>query len=252
MIRSAVHGFVDRLDVLPTAFAGPILPSGAAIALTGWAVNGNRPARRITVAVVGGPAFAATGGLERRDVAAEWGESACGAGFQAWLPTAALAPGAHAVHVIADGTPIGNAVRLRIARADTAFAVDALPLQPAVVDEALVLGRDPHGTTAPAPAQREETILVRGWADNPPGEAPHRTVLGVVEGGSVFVGCAGLPRPDVAAFFGDAARHHTGFRLYLPLLHVRPGEHRLRLLFGSAPDCPRGSAERQVRFVVLP
>ena len=78
--------------------------------------------------------------------------------------------------------------------------------------------------------QRGESLLVEGWAYDPPAHSSASTLLIVVDGKDAFQAEYGISRPDVATYYEDETHRNVGFAAIIPASAFSAGSHRLDLM----------------------
>ena len=188
----------------PRVTLEPATAAPAGIAVRGWAVDTDVPARalRVDVTVDGRVVASPTAGLDRPDVARTTGAGAAH-GFQAVVPGPA---GTHRVcAVVSDVTPGGT----------TGTVAPTSACRTVTIAASAPVGRVDAVTS---PAKRR--VAVSGWAFDRDAIATPVTVTVRVDGrGATGIAASGS-RPDIGRAYGGGAAHG-----YARTLAVAPGRH---------------------------
>jgi subtilase family serine protease len=187
----------------------------------GWVADpiDGSPLSNVKVYIDGNLFGTPTLGLSRADVASYLNKPAyTNSGFSLTASVASLAPGTHAVTVVAidsggrsstfgpisitvlGGPPVGNL--------DT--AVDS--------------------TTGSATIQQNNSLLARGWVADPIDGSPLSNVKVYIDGNLFGTPTLGLSRADVASYFGKPAYTNSGFSLTASAATLSPGTHAVTVV----------------------
>jgi hypothetical protein len=231
IVRNARTAWYEMPEVV---LAGP----HDTLLVEGWCSAAD-PAAELTVTVDGAARGRLVRGTARPDLVPLYGAAGERAGFRGALPLAGVAPGEHALEVVAAAG--GATFRL----GGIALLV-APPEPPGPLSHHVMLDVPPSGELAyPFGA------LVRpsGWAADAARGAAVRAAALVLDDRWVVQARAGLPRPDVAALLG-CAETALGFEGVLAGELLGPGPHTARALAFTA-DGSRLDATASVRIVVV-
>jgi hypothetical protein len=189
----------------------------------------------------------ATGGHARPDIAAMYGPDGANAGFDAVLPSAAIAEGERTIGVVkvVDGERYvaGPQRRIRIVRSALRTTIDT------PIVEGIHVQVD-----ALAECDGEEPLRVAGWAADVANGQPCAGVYAIVDEVNVFRGRYGFERPDVAAALGRPQLRHTGYEIRVDAGAIGDGDHLICVVALSAdgegrshPSPPLGASVRSRR-----
>jgi hypothetical protein len=160
--------------------------------------------------------------------------------FELSIPTAALTPGRHDVHV--EMLQAGG--KILPFEKPIIFEVDSVPerLPSAVRGAAPLAGgidiccrlSEPESARA-SDLQLElgDSLLVEGWAYDPTAHSTGGLLLLVVDGTRAFQADYGISRPDVAAFFKNQAYRDAGYAAVVPASAFPVGQHSVNLVLLS-------------------
>lgn len=231
VVRNARTAWYETPDVV---LAGP----HDTLLVEGWCAAGD-PATELTLTVDGAVRGRLVRGTARPDLVPLYGPASERAGFRGALPLAGIAPGEHALEVVAAA---GGAT----ARLGGVALLVAPPQPPGPLSHHATLDVPPSGELVyPFGA------LVRpsGWAADAAQGAAVRAAALVLDDRWVVQARGGLPRPDVAALLG-CAETALGFEGVLAGELLGPGPHTARALAFTA-DGSRLDGAASVRIVLI-
>ncbi len=236
-----------------------VIPRGAPIYIAGWiyAPDGLVPPE-IVITVDGAFGAHARGGLSRFDVAAVHGADAANSGFEATLPSGAIAEGPRTLAAVAlvDAMTyqVGPERLITIARnaLSTPIATPVVAGVHAHLDRFVAAAHARH-TEAGLPAfDTEATICVVGWAADLAQMQPSAAVYAIVDEVHLFRGRYGLERPDVAAELAQPQLRHAGFEVRVDAGTLGAGDHVIRVVALSADGEGRSETTPALPFSIVP
>jgi subtilase family serine protease len=211
--------------------SGSTVAQTDSLQVSGWVadpVDGS-PMSNVKVYIDGTLISGLTLDIARPDVASYYNNPLyANSGYQLLYPAASLAIGTHSVTVVATdvagrSTTFGPASFTVSSGTQGVGAVIFLPpfgnLDQAVDD---VIG---SATVAPG-----DSLLVRGWVADPVDSAPLGNVKVYIDGILVGTPTVGISRPDVAAYFNNAAYTSSGYHLLVPAAALPAGPHAVSVV----------------------
>jgi hypothetical protein len=247
----SAFGAIDQINrlgyLVPDDLVVTAIPRGSAMYVTGWIVEPHSRAAPGTLVITIDYTYAAeaTVGIERPDVSVMYGPLAATSGFDAIVPTHAVAPGMHVVGtalLLENGTYSLGPSRAVTIVASALQTVIATPLAEGlhVKLDALYI----EGSTKPD-EQRElnvpmgSTFVATGWAMDVLARQPCAGVYALVDQEAVFRGRYDRERLDVAESLEIAALRYSGFEIRIDSALIGPGDHLIRIGALSADGAAR-------------
>jgi hypothetical protein len=162
-------------------------------------------------------------GLPRTDVAASYANAGLmNSGYQLLYPAAAIAPGAHAVTVVATDS-LGRSTTF----GPLNIVVIAVP--PSTLPFGNLDAAEDSVTFGKLVAQ-SDSLLVGGWVADVRDGAPLTNVHIYLDGTLLPPPTLGVARPDVAAAFANNAFINSGYQLLYPAATISPGAHAVTVV----------------------
>jgi hypothetical protein len=250
--RARAVGYIDDVNgtgrpYFDVAVAPRAIPRGATIYVSGWMVVPGLEggAGDVVVTVDGAFAALATAGYDRPDIARMYGPAGASSGFDAVLPSAALAEGDRTIGVVTvvdeDRYVLGPQRRIRIARSALRTTIDT----------PVVAGVHVQVDTL-ADCDGEGPVRVAGWAADLANAQPCAGVCAIVDDVHVFPGRYGAERPDVAAALGHPQLRHTGYEIRFDAGALGAGDHLIRVVALSADGAGRSHPSLPLGMTIRP
>ena len=201
------------------------------VQVLGWVadpVDGS-PMSNVKVYIDGNLASGLTLNIARPDVVAYFGKPAYAySGYQLLYPAASLAIGTHSVTVVATDiagrfTTFGP-LSFTVSSGTGGAGVGAVFPPFGNLDQAV------DSSTGSATVPQTDSLLVRGWVADPADGAPLGNVKVYIDGTLAGTPTLGIARPDVAAYFSDAAYTSSGYQLLIPAASLAIGEHSVTVV----------------------
>lgn len=213
---------IGSLDAATDSTTGSTtIPKSDSLLVSGWIADpvDGAPLGNVKVYIDGALIGAPTLGLARADVAAYFNNpSFTSSGFKLVYSAAALSTGTHAVTVVAIDT--GGRSTTFGPRSITVTAAAASVAPPfGNLDQAV------NSATSSTTIPQAGTLLTQGWVADLVDGAPVSNVKVYIDGALAGTPEMGLARPDVAAYFNNAAYANSGYQIFYSAGTLAAGAH---------------------------
>ncbi len=213
---------VGNLELaVDAATSQPTIPTTDTLFVSGWVgdpVDGS-PVGNVKVYIDGVSYGTPTLGVSRPDVVSYTGNSAYAAsGYTFTLAASTLAPGTHAVTVVAIDT--GGQTTTFGPLSITVTAVYPPPVGN--------LEAPASGTTTSVAIN--SSVNISGWIADPTDGSPMTNVTVYIDGVSVGKPALGISRPDVVSYTGNSAYANSGFSLAYSVAGLAAGTHSVTVV----------------------
>jgi subtilase family serine protease len=218
---------IGNLDAAADSTTGSTtIPKSDSLVVRGWVADpvDGAPLSNVKVYIDGSLIGTPTLGVARADVAAYSNNpSYTNSGFQLVYSPTALSTGTHAVTVVAIDSG-GRSTTFGPATITVASGSGAAG--PPVGDLDAAVNSSTSSTTIP----QSDSLVVSGWAADPVDGAPMSNVKVYIDGNLIGTPMLGLARPDVAAYFNNAAYTNSGYQLIYSVATLSTGTHAVTVV----------------------
>ena len=218
---------IGSLDAAVDSSTGSAtIPKSDSLLVSGWIADpvDGAPLSNVKVYIDGSLIGTPTLGLARADVAAYFNNpSYADSGFQLVYSVAALSTGTHAVTVVA----IDSGGR------STTFGPATITVTTSSASAAPPFGNldlAVNSATSSTTISQTGTLLTQGWVADLVDGAPVSNVKVYIDGVLAGTPELGLARPDVAAYFNNAAYANSGYRIFYPAGSLAAGTHAVTVV----------------------
>ncbi|MEA2719948.1 MAG: hypothetical protein QOJ39_1812, partial [Candidatus Eremiobacteraeota bacterium] len=233
---------------------------GAPVYVSGWLYD-RAPSEappEIVITVDGAFAAVATTGFARPDVAALHGPAAANCGFQAVVPSGAIAEGPRtfaAVQIVDAMTyRVGPERGITIARSALRTQI-ATPVVQGVrvhVDRFADDTEPPDTVHGIAAFGASSSIVISGWAADLANVQPSAAVYAVVDGVHLVRARYGSERADVAAALRRPQLRNVGYEIRIDAAVFGPGDHTVSVIALCGDGEGRSPETEAEPFVIRP
>ena len=227
---------VDYVDGLPGLVLHPrptVMPLGAPLLVSGWAVDPESAGPALAVCVLldrSRPLYARIG-IARGEIAREHSTDEF-VGFQLALATGDLAAGAHEMHTYALGSDgfwyVFGSATFRLYRhpfpSGITLSRALLMSMPRPID--IAAGKE---IAKGAAVRANRWLLFQGWAFDSALQRGPATIAAFDEDGRTWSGPSDIARPDVAATL-QSSENKLGFEITIPTAVFERGTHSLKFV----------------------
>jgi subtilase family serine protease len=218
---------IGNLDAAADSTTGSTtIAKSDSLLVRGWIADpvDGAPLSNVKVYIDGSLIGTPTLGLARADVAAYFNNpSYTNSGFLLVYSAAALSTGTHAVTVVA----IDSGGRsTTFGPATITVTTGSASVRPPFgnLDQAV------NSTTSSTMIPQTDSLLMSGWVADPIDGAPMSNVKVYIDGSLIGTPTLGLARPDVAAYFNNAAYANSGYQISYSAGTLAAGTHAVTVV----------------------
>jgi hypothetical protein len=218
---------IGNLDAAADSTTGSTtIPQSDSLLVRGWVADpvDGAPLSNVKVYIDGSLIGTPTLGLARTDVAAYFNNpSYTNSGFQLVYSASALSTGTHAVTVVAIDSG-GRSTTFGPATITVTASTSSVAAPFGNLDQAV------NSTTSSTTIPQTGTLLTQGWVADLVDGAPVSNVKVYIDGVLAGTPVLGLARPDVAAYFNNAAYTNSGYQIFYSAGTLAAGTHAVTVV----------------------